>query len=159
MRSSEKFFFSVIYELVHFSLGMLRNGVQSYLSFLQTGSEKFENNSLGGKKGIIHNGFGVIKLSSKADTMLGGLIAIQISSFLVMTCILIFFVTQVFNVLRGDFRYDIHSSLCLRIEHKLTFRSVLQVPMGMASIPSAVVAITVVYTTAKEGHILANLFR
>ena len=91
--------------------------------------------------------------------MLGGLIAIQISSFLVMTCILIFFVTQVFNVLRGDFRYDIHSSLCLRIEHKLTFRSVLQVPMGMASIPSAVVAITVVYTTAKEGHILANLFR
>ena len=145
---------------------MLRNGVQSYLSFLQTGSEKFENNSLGGKKGIIHNGFGVIKLGYKADTMLGGLIAIQISSFLVMTCILIFFVTQVFNVLRGDFRYDYYTTrsivvcvFCLRIEHKLTFRSVLQVPMGMASIPSAVVAITVVYTTAKEGHILANLFR
>ena len=62
-----------------------------------------DTNNLG-KKGILHNGFGVITLSCMADKMLGGLIAILISSFLVMTCINVFFVTQVFNVLRGDFK-------------------------------------------------------
>ena len=31
--------------------------------------------------------------------------------------------------------------------------------MGLASIPSTVVAVAVVYTTSKEGHILADLFR
>ena len=31
--------------------------------------------------------------------------------------------------------------------------------MGMAGIPSTVVAIAVVYTTSKEGHMLADLFR
>ena len=96
-----------------------------------------------------------------ADKMLGGIITILIVSFLIKTCIDIFFVLQVFNVLRGDFKYNFYCNLSIIYYciEKLCFRSILQVPMGMAGIPFTVVAISVLYTTSKEGHILGDLFR
>ena len=95
-----------------------------------------------------------------ADKMLGGLITILIGSFLIMTCICIFFVIQVFNVLRGDFKYSLIFKFSIKkYLHKLSFRSILQIPMGVAAIPSTVVAISVIYTTSKEGHRLADLYR
>ena len=95
-----------------------------------------------------------------ADEMLGGLITILIGSYLIMTCISIFFVIQVFNVLRGDFKYDSCSNFSVKeYLHNIDFRSILQIPMGVASIPSTVVAISVIYTTSKEGHRLTDLFR
>ena len=113
----------------------------------------------GMKKEILHNGFTIIMLVTKAENMLGGLITVLISMYLIIFGVGTFFGLQLFRALTGDVRcinaFWKYSNKVL-IEYNCS-PSVLMAYAG--TLLYALVAIIAIYTIAKLGHDLAALYR
>ena len=140
---SAKNYFKASLELILFTLGLLRGGLDKMEQLAAKGLKTSETTQYRRKqiiKKVIADGFALSKLVEDTETMFGGMLTNMYSVYALFSCCGLFFGTGVLNLLVG---LEVHPN-------KILF--------SMAQIVTGILSLAIMYSFLKVGQDLAGRY-